>query len=905
MKHYCVISHTHWDREWYQTQEEFRMRLIDLMDHLLEILDTNPDYVFHMDAQTIVFEDYFEVRPEMREKCCRYIKQGRILAGPWYVQNDFFLTSGEATVRNLLIGMKQASELGKCSKTGYAPDQFGLISQLPQILCGFDLDHCIMGRGYAPVKELGDATDIIDAKPTEFIWKSPDGSEVLGIHMAHWYNNAQRFSKNIDNAYRLVQNVKESFEGIATTPYLLLMNGVDHLEPQPDLLPILEELQKRLPEDESIYQTTMEHYVELVRGAKRKEEMPVEVGELMQGRDTELLKDTASSRVYLKIMNSELQNMLENRLEPLYALMELSGMKGVYPAGHLDYLWKMLIRNHAHDSICGCSKDAVHSHMEDRFAAIKEMGDELLRRGMKQLADHVTEGFDEEDYQIVIFNALEHARTETVDVTVDIVASDHPAGLRITSPDGCEIPFVVLKEYTLGKSIFSAINLPGTKETKRYEIRMLAENVPALGYIVYRVQTEENTAEYGEKEQITYVEEENYALENDDLKATIMPSGSVNLLHKKNGHCYQNILTVKDVADIGNTYIFEAAQGDKPVDIADFTPEISIVESDGFSGLVRLHYILPIPAYYDFVNGKRSDEMVKMPLDILIGLKKGAQSLDIRFELENQAKDHRMNAFIQTGLDSDVVAATSPYDIIVRNKWNMDTSTCNETEHTSGMVLISAGQEGIAVLNRGVYAYEHLQQEQGTLTFPIVRATGAISAGVESDDDAWKTPENQCLRKIQCELSIMPQCGSELAEKAAFAAKAFQNPLIVQCEPVDTRKFLGGRHAVQDTSIAELFYQDIPYSETQLQPEGFGMSLEGQGIQVTALKKSYDRTGYILRFYNSSEEKQEVVLNFGTLPIRKAWKTNLKETAREELALMDNKIYLSAKAKEIITVFFC
>lgn len=108
MRHYCVISHTHWDREWYQTQEQMRLRLVDLMDNLLDILDREPEYVFHLDAQTIMLEDYWDVRPEMKEKCCDYIRAGRMLVGPWYVQNDFLLTSGEATVRNLHIGMAQA-----------------------------------------------------------------------------------------------------------------------------------------------------------------------------------------------------------------------------------------------------------------------------------------------------------------------------------------------------------------------------------------------------------------------------------------------------------------------------------------------------------------------------------------------------------------------------------------------------------------------------------------------------------------------------------------------------------------------------------------------------------------------------------------------------------------------------
>lgn len=903
MRNYCVISHTHWDREWYQTQEEFRLRLVDLIDHLLEILDADPEYIFHMDAQMIVFEDYLEIKPKMREKCCRYIKEGRILAGPWYVQNDFFLTSGEATVRNLLIGTKQANEMGGCANTGYTPDQFGLISQLPQIFRGFDLDHCIMGRGYASVKELGDSEDVIELKPSEFIWQSPDGSEVLGIHMSHWYNNAQRFSEDIDKACRLVQNVKKSFEGIAETPYLLLMNGVDHLEPQPNLIPILREIQKRLPDDEKIYQTTMEHYADLVRNFLNRDDMPVEVGELMHGRNTELLKDTASSRVYLKRTNSKLQNMLEHCLEPLYALLELSGMKGVYPADYLDYLWKMLIRNHAHDSICGCSKDAVHSHMEDRFAAIREIADELIRRGMKLLASHIGEGINQDDYQIVVFNGLEHNRTETVDVIVDIVDSDCPKGLKITSSDGREITFKVINEYKLGKSVFSAINLPGTKETRRYEVRMSAENVPAFGYAVYRVQTDEKTP-ICEGSPIAYIDGGNHCLENDDIKAVIMPSGRVDLYYKKKNRCYRNIFTVKDVADVGNTYIFEAAQDDVPISISDFDAEISVVQSDIFSGTICLHYDIPLPLYYDFANNKRSGETVNVPISIFVGLKKDSKSLDVRLELENRAKDHRMSIFVQTGLNSDEVFSTSPYDIVKRSKWDIDVNVCNETEHTDGMVLINENDEGIAVLNRGIYAYEHLQGERGTLCFPVVRATGAISAGVDSDDDAWKTPENQCLRKIECEISIMPQCGSNLAEKSAFAAKAFQNPLIAQCEPADTRKFLGGRPAVQDTTVAELFYQAVPYPDIQLRRTGFGINSEGCAIQVTALKKSFDRTGYILRFYNSSDESQEAVLDFGELKVNKVWKTNLKETLREEISAVDNKIQIPVNAKEIITLFF-
>ena len=253
-KIFCVISHTHWDREWYAPLELFRNRLTDLFDRLLVILDKNPNYVFHMDSQTVVLEDYLAVRPEKRAILAEHIKNRRIMVGPWYLQNDFYLTSGESTIRNLLEGGKISAEFGGSGKIGYAPDQFGNISQLPQILDNFGIDNFVFGRGFS--KFFRDEKGNICRKPspTEFIWKGPDGTEMLAIHMRHWYNNAQRFSADIEKAYKYVRSIEECYNNEFTfTPYLLLMNGVDHLEPQADLLPILDEVQKKLDDGCLLY----------------------------------------------------------------------------------------------------------------------------------------------------------------------------------------------------------------------------------------------------------------------------------------------------------------------------------------------------------------------------------------------------------------------------------------------------------------------------------------------------------------------------------------------------------------------------------------------------------------------------------------------------------------------------
>ena len=173
-----VVSHTHWDREWYNTFQQFRMRLVDLTDSLIELMENNPDFkYFTFDGQTIVLEDYLQIRPENEQRLRKLTQAGRIIVGPWYNQPDEFLVGGESMIRNLLLGKKQSEDFGSYLASGYVPDCFGHISQFPQIVRGFGIDNAVLFRGIST-----------DQVASEFIWRSPDGSEVLTVKMPD--NNA-------------------------------------------------------------------------------------------------------------------------------------------------------------------------------------------------------------------------------------------------------------------------------------------------------------------------------------------------------------------------------------------------------------------------------------------------------------------------------------------------------------------------------------------------------------------------------------------------------------------------------------------------------------------------------------------------------------------------------------------
>ena len=90
-----VVSHTHWDREWYQPFEIFRLRLCDTVAALLELLDGDSQFRhFMLDGQTVCLDDVLALRPSLGPRLQAHIAAGRISIGPWYVLQDEFLVGG-------------------------------------------------------------------------------------------------------------------------------------------------------------------------------------------------------------------------------------------------------------------------------------------------------------------------------------------------------------------------------------------------------------------------------------------------------------------------------------------------------------------------------------------------------------------------------------------------------------------------------------------------------------------------------------------------------------------------------------------------------------------------------------------------------------------------------------------
>lgn len=434
-----VVSHTHWDREWYRTFQQFRLKLVHLVDGLLALLEQDPGYQhFMLDGQTIVLDDYLQVRPEKEALLRKYVQEGRILIGPWRILPDMFLVGPEAHIRNLLEGDRTARRFGEKMMVGYIPDPFGHPGQTPQLLRGFDLETACLWRG-------------ADLTHAEFWWQAPDGSRVLMAYLRDGYGNGADLPA--DDPPRFASQLAERADGLradAATPHLLVMYGTDHMEPPANTAAAIAYADAALPNAHVIH-STLPQYVAAVKQALGDGQitLPVVTGELRACRRMHLLPGVLSARMWIKQRNRVCEVLLEKWAEPFAAFQELIALQPPQAAllarkpDLVRHAWRLLMENHPHDSICGCSIDQVHEEMKVRFDQVDQLGEELTRQSLEGIAGSIQtdcklRDADQPAAALVVFNPLAGPRT---DVVTAAIAAPGLAGFDIVDEHGVALPY--------------------------------------------------------------------------------------------------------------------------------------------------------------------------------------------------------------------------------------------------------------------------------------------------------------------------------------------------------------------------------------------------------------------------------------------------------------------------------
>ncbi|AYB45489.1 alpha-mannosidase [Paenibacillus lautus] len=896
-----IISHTHWDREWYLPYEKHHVRLIELMDSLLETMEKDSEYrSFFLDGQTIIIEDYLQVRPEKKEQLEKLITDGRIIIGPWYILQDAYLTSSEANVRNMQIGHQDAKRYGTVAKIGYFPDTFGLTGQIPQLMLQSGIDNAFFGRGVKPTGFNNTVSDSgYESSFSELMWEGPDGSKVLGILFANWYSNGNEVPVDEAEAKAFWDRKLADAEKYASTPELLYMNGCDHQPIQTDLPQGIHTAKKLYPDTEFIH-SNFDDYLKAVR-EKLPQDLSSVKGELRSQRTDGwgTLVNTASARVYLKQMNQRGQTLLEKVAEPLASYASLLGKE--YPHHLFTYAWKTLMQNHPHDSICGCSVDEVHREMVTRFEKSAHVAENIVDDSVRVIADAVdTTGFEQwgtDPLPLVVFNTTGWERSGTVSIELDAkrlyfregysleetsrrMKEVDLSGRVLVNAQGQAVPCTV---EDLGLQF--GYDLPDDRFRQPYMCRRVrltfeASGIPAMGLTAYAwVKSEVKPAETG-----SLISQSN-VLENDLIKVEIQTDGSFSLTDKKNGQVYRDLGVYENTGDIGNEYMYKQPDGEVPLTTKGLTADITVLEDTPYRASVEIVHNWSIPAmadskldeeqhelvYYPNRKAQRSSEMVPMRIRTVVSLNRSGKGVEIEATLDNQAKDHRVRALFPTDLDASSHYVDSMFEVAKRdNEPAAEWENPSYTAHQQAFVDVTAAAAGLTVANQGLNEYEVLRDGRNTIAVTLLRSVGELG-----DWGYFPTPEAQCIGVHTVRMEVIPHQGDGIASGAYAEAYQFQIPWTATQTGVHTGQ-------VASTSAP------LAWSREEL--------------AFSSLKVNPNTGDLMLRWFNLAGTDAELALT-SSLPSQGVYKSNiLEEEGAVQSFDVNGSFTLPVKPYEILTL---
>ena len=739
----AIVPHTHWDREWYAPFQTFRLRLVELLDRFLPLLEEDPSYArFMLDGQMAVVDDYLEVRPEAEPKLRRLAAGGRLSMGPWYTLPDEFLVSGETHVRNLQMGLTRAADFGGAMDVGYLPDMFGHVAQMPQILSQFGFDHAVVWRGVPGAVDR-----------TAFWWTSPDGTTVRAQYLARGgYGNGAAIP---DDARALVRRVAshEAEVGPLLAGGLLLLNGTDHQVPQPWLGRVVAEAND-IQDDYRFVVTSLEEYLNGPDAAT--EGLPSWTGELRSGARANLLMGVASNRVDVKQQAARAERWLEQMAEPLCALF-LAPQR--WPETLLDIAWRYVVRNAAHDSICACSHDEAVAAVSHRYAEARQIATGLSELALRELASTVgAEG-------PVVVNPSARARSGLVEVVVPGDVSiegsqvlralpEGPAGSRrlrssevaallgqIRGQRFDDTFFVTALDVEEGEEglqlVVHLATAPGSgagvEEARRdLYARLGSNNHEWLGVRIQRPPVQRLVARVGPVpgygwrswsdaavETAGAVNVDGATMTNGTSTVSVDPASGTFALDGVAG-----LGRLVDQGDAGDTYNYCPPSHDRVVGEPD-AAAVEVIEAGPVRGILEIACTYQWPRRLDDATGTRAGSCTTL-VRTRLELHAGEDLVRVTTTFDNQSRDHRLRAWFPLPQPATTSRAECAFAIVERGLQAEGGPSEAALPTYPSRRFVCAG--GLTLVHEGLCEYE-LIEGGSVLALTLLRSTGWLSRG--------------------------------------------------------------------------------------------------------------------------------------------------------------------------------
>ncbi|PZG16258.1 glycoside hydrolase family 38 C-terminal domain-containing protein [Nonomuraea aridisoli] len=896
-----VVPHTHWDREWYEPFQRFRLRLVALLDEVLDTMEREPAYHFTLDGQLACVDDYLEVRPENRDRIAALVESGRLAVGPWQILLDEFLCSGENIVRNLELGMSRADKLGGAMPVGYLPDMFGHTAQMPQILRKAGLLHACVYRG-VPSSVVTDA----------FAWVAPDGTALRTQYLpaGGYGNGAHLFSDSEGLEGRAAAFVETMRRWHGPEGSLLAMYGTDHSAPVRGLPEMVAAIGARMD--------TLSGYIGAYSGDV--EGLPRVEGELRSHARANILPGVISIRPHVKQAMGRAERMVERYAEPLAALWG-----GEWPGRFLDMAWWRLVDASGHDSVTGCGVDDTAQQVAARIAEAEQLGQAVrdmvtarlardvpsdgvlvvnptpaTRRGVVIVDVAGADPLVDPSGRPIPVQPLEHAATLLLDEKMDpataltFVHGTELYGQHITSwsvQDGT-LTFTVARETPI---VFDVDDLRGELDGVT-RVRILAEprrtvaalvEAPPLGHTGLRPvpHAQAYGADSGDEHHascwraadgLAPVRGDAEVLDNGLLRVAVASDGTLTLV-ARDGTTVTGAGRIVDGGDVGDTYNYAPPLDDLVVSEPE-SVDTELVCSGPLVAAVDVRRTYRWPAAGDGIEGapelpaaSRSERTEETVVVTRVELRAGEPFVRLHVEFDNRSADHRVRLHVPLPSQASESYAEGQFAVVRRG--TTSEAGCGETPLPTFPASSWVAAGGVAALLEHVTEYE---LTGGELALTLLRSVGYLSRNrnalrPEPAGPQLPTPAAQSRGVRSVRLALMPY--AESWQEVLPHAEAFRHDLLVT-------------PGTGDRSLA-------------LPEPAAGLSVTGDGVVMTSLR---DRDGWSeLRVVALTPSATEAVISGDLLEARHA---DLRGRPGDAVPVADGTLRLPLGPWEIATVQF-
>ena len=714
-----VVGHAHMDMNWLWDYSETMNMCNDNLQQAVAFFKEFPDFTM-IQSQASVYKFVEMVDPPLFELLKKYVKEGRLeLGGGMWTEGDTNLSSGEAISRSFLLGQRYfLHHFGKMARVGWLPDNFGHISQLPQILKQAGCDYFYFHR----------------CKPFDgsFWWTGTDGSTVLS-YSNDGYNG--RISRSLSDDIERFSPDKRR---------IIQITGVgDHGGgPSRETINLVYQLDKD-PNFPAIKFSTMGNFFEKV--SKEMDERPTHRGEMQF-----TLEGCYTTVSEIKEGNRNSENSLY-RSEFFNTLRWLQGDK--YPANELRDLWTTVVFNQFHDILPGSAIYEANREAVARYTEVQRISKELGDKAFRRMADEVKfkEGLGQ---PVVAYNLQPVSRKTLVEaevyshkspVSVSPVGWANfygPKNVRPVDRGQGNVATVLVRDGS-GKTYPAQI--VWTKSTPpgvRSKIQFVVEDFPAGGYKTFYVDTEK-TGEYNEP-----IPFNNNTFETDFFKIKFdMSTGGITSLYDKRTQMEHvrkgeqlNTLRISMEDKISNfkAWIINKTNAEykvtdiRSVKLIENGPVRSCIETEkvwGRSKFIERTYIYRSYPRIDYdmeIHWLEATPPTFTPERFGVLIPEDSPMLRAIFPLAYQdARFYNQVPFdiVERPANNKFAGGPIPETLINRKEYNLGYGEKKDGQEVPAQkwVDVNNGQTGIALLNKTRYGHSY---HNGDLKLTLMRSAG-------------------------------------------------------------------------------------------------------------------------------------------------------------------------------------